>query len=104
MSAYTGPGGPRKNRGVIVARSVAVGTTVGTFPGPVVFAAHGFPVKLKADNANTTDIYVGGPDVTVGQGYKLIPGATVEVYVTSIQRIGFITLSGTGIVRALVEV
>lgn len=58
-------------------------TTTGAVPLPSVTFSSG-PVTIKAPKANTNPVEIGGSTVTVGTGYVLDPGESIQLGITNL--------------------
>jgi len=76
--------------------------TVGTSRVPV----SGEPVKvrsvtIKADDNNTAKVYVGGGDVTTGNGFALYPGQAVDIFIDDLSSVYLVAESEGQLVYVL---
>ena len=94
------------NRPGVITRAQAVPVVAagaGTFDPPTVEILDGFGVVIQADPSNSECIRVGMSGMTHATGYSLAPGATITLYVTSLQIVHFVTNSAGQTIRAIVE-
>lgn len=94
------------NRPGVITRAQAVPQLAagpGTFGPPTVNIPDGLGVVIQADPSNSECIRVGMGGMTHGTGYSLAPGATITLYVTSLQIVHFVTIAAGQTIRAIVE-
>jgi len=91
-----------ESRGAIAISQIAVGAVRGVFPD--IIPASGKGVVIKADPANTHNVYIGGSVVTTTNGYLLEPGSAVTLYLSNLNALWHISTTAGQRLSLITEV
>ena len=92
------------NRTEIFCDATLVPLTRSTWGAPTRHVPDGFGVVLIAPPTNTSPIYVGGANLSTGNGYVLPPGESIILYVQAIQQVWFMAPVTDQFIQVMVEV
>jgi hypothetical protein len=81
--------------------AIANGQVAPTSTAATLVAARDTRKRLVLLNAGTVDVYVGIATVTTANGFKLVPGSSLTLYMQAL--IQAITASGTGAIHYVEE-